>query len=201
MPTKKTIIPERLIGFGHRRPALRDVVLCVDQSSSMAPSVVYAGIFGAVLASLRALRTRMVVFDTAVVDLTDDLKDPVDLLLGTQLGGGTDIARALAYCKQIVERPPQTILILITDLYEGGDAAAMLRRAAALVAAGVQLICLLALSDQGAPAHHSGHAAALTELGVPCFACTPDLFPRLMAAAIGKQDLGMWAARNGVVTA
>jgi uncharacterized protein with von Willebrand factor type A (vWA) domain len=200
IPEKKTVIPERLIGFGHRRPALRDVVLCVDQSGSMAPSVVYAGIFGAVLASIRALRTRIVFFDTAVVDLTDDLGDPVDLLFGTQLGGGTDIAKALAYCRQIVERPPQTILVLITDLYEGGDAAAMLRRFAALLAAGVQVICLLALSDQGAPAYHPGHAAALAELGIPAFACTPDLFPGLMAAAIQKQDVTMWAARNGVVT-
>jgi Mg-chelatase subunit ChlD len=201
LPEKKTIIPERLIGFGHRRSALRDVILCVDQSGSMAASVVYSGIFGAVLATLRSLRTRMVVFDTAVVDLTDDLQDPVDLLFGTQLGGGTDIARALAYCQQIVERPGQTILVLITDLYEGGDAAAMIRRAAALVASGVQLICLLALSDQGAPAYHAGLAAALANLGVPSFACTPDLFPGLMAAAIQRQDVAMWAARNGVVTA
>jgi len=201
LPETKTIIPEKLIGFGHRRSSLRDVILCVDQSGSMAASVVYSGIFGAVLATIRALRTRMVVFDTAVVDLTDDLQDPVDLLFGTQLGGGTDIARALTYCKQIVERPSQTILVLVSDLYEGGDPAAMLRRAAELVGSGVQLICLLALSDRGAPAYHAGVAAALAELGVSSFACTPDLFPSLMAAAIQRQDVAMWAARNGVVTA
>ena len=122
-PDRRTIIAEKLIGYGHKRSSLRDIVLCVDQSGSMASSVVYSGIFGAVLASLRAVSTRMVVFDTAVVDLSDDLQDPVDLLFGTQLGGGTDINRALAYCQQVITRPAQTILVLITDLYEGGERA------------------------------------------------------------------------------
>jgi hypothetical protein len=150
---------------------------------------------------MRALRTRMVVFDTAVVDLTDDLKDPVDLLFGTQLGGGTDINRALGYCQQIIERPAQTILVLITVLYEGGNAAEMLGRAEALVAAGVNAICLLALSDTGAPSFHHDHAAAFATLGIPTFACTPDAFPALMAAAIQRQDIGQWAARNEIVAA
>ncbi len=109
LPDRGTIIAEKLVGYGHKRSSLRDIVLCVDQSGSMATSVVYAGIFGAVLATLRAVSTRMIVFDTAVVDLTDDLHDPVDLLFGTQLGGGTDINRALAYCQQVITRPAQTI--------------------------------------------------------------------------------------------
>lgn len=143
----------------------------------------------------------MIVFDTAVVDLTEDLKDPVDLLFGTQLGGGTDINRALTYCQQVIDRPGKTILVLITDLYEGGKADEMLCRAAGLLASGVQVICLLALSDKGAPGYNSGNAAALANMGVPSFACTPDAFPALMAAAIQKQDIGLWAARNGIVTA
>jgi hypothetical protein len=201
LPDRGTIIAERLVGHGHKRSALRDVVLCVDQSGSMATSVVYSGIFGAVLASIRALSTRMIVFDTAVVDLTDDLQDPVDLLFGTQLGGGTDINRALAYCQQIITRPTQTILILITDLYEGGNRDEMLRRAATLVASGVKVICLLALNDRGAPSFDQHNAAVLAGLGVPAFACTPELFPDLMAAAIQRQDLSQWAARHDIVTA
>ena len=197
-PQRRTIIPERLVGHGRRRASLRDVILCVDQSGSMATSVVYAGIFGAVLASIRALSTRMVVFDTAVVDLTDDLADPVDLLFGTQLGGGTDINRALAYCQGLVRRPDQTVLVLLSDLYEGGDAAELRRRAAALVGSGVRLICLLALNDQGAPSYDAGLAAALAALGAPTFACTPDLFPELMATALQGSDLAMWAARHDV---
>ena len=200
-PERATIIPEKLVGYAHKRQALRDIVLCVDQSGSMATSVIYSGIFGAVLASIRAVSTRMVVFDTAVVDLTDDLHDPVDLLFGTQLGGGTDINRALAYCQGSITRPQQTILVLITDLYEGGDAREMLKRAAALVAGGVQMVCLLALNDQGAPIYDERHAAALAGLGVPTFACTPELFPDLMAAAIQRRDLNLWAAQHDIVAA
>jgi hypothetical protein len=201
LPEHGTIIPERLVGYGHKRPSLRDIILCVDQSGSMAASVVYAGVFGAVLASLRAVSTRVVVFDTAVVDLTDELHDPVDLLFGVQLGGGTDINRALAYCQGLVRRPTQTILVLITDLYEGGNAPEMLERAATLKASGVTMICLLALSDNGAPGYDGRHAAAFASLGIPAFACTPDLFPDLMAAAITGQDLTLWAARNEIAAA
>ena len=121
-PEYKTIIPETRIGYGRKRQALREIVLCVDQSGSMATSVVYAGIFGAVLASLPAVKTRVVVFDTAVVDLTDELHDPVELLFGTQLGGGTDIHRALTYCQGLIRQPSDTILVLISDLFEGATA-------------------------------------------------------------------------------
>jgi Mg-chelatase subunit ChlD len=195
-PKYRTIVPETRIGYGRKRSSLRDIVLCVDQSGSMAASVVYAGIFGAVLASLPAVETRMVVFDTSVVDLTDDLQDPVDLLFGVQLGGGTDINRALGYCQGLIRRPQETILVLISDLFEGGDRREMLKRAATLTSSGVQMVALLALSDQGAPGYDHGNAEALAALGVPSFACTPDLFPTLMAAAISRQDLGQWAAAN-----
>ena len=200
-PDRGTVIVDRLVGHGHKRSALRDIVLCVDQSGSMATSVVYAGIFGAVLATLRAVSTRMVVFDTSVVDLTDDLQDPVDLLFGTQLGGGTDIHRGLTYCQQVISRPAQTILVLITDLYEGGSREGMLRKAAELVSSGVQMICLLALSDDGRPSYDHHNAARFAELGIPSFACTPDLFPDLMAAAIQRQDMGLWAAKHDIVAA
>ncbi|MBX6765713.1 MAG: VWA domain-containing protein [Actinomadura rubrobrunea] len=196
LPERGTLVPERLIGYGRRDQAVkRDVVLCVDQSGSMAESVVYAGVFGAVLASMRALRTSLVVFDTSVVDLTEQLHDPVEVLFGTQLGGGTDIGRALAYCQGLVTRPRDTILVLISDLYEGGGRAAMLQRVAALTAAGVQVIALLALSDEGAPAYDRENAAALAALGVPAFACTPDAFPDLMAVAVQRRDIKEWAER------
>ena len=170
----------------------------MDQSGSMATSVVHAGVLGSVLASLPALSLRFVAFDTSVVDLTDDLDDPVDLLFGVQLGGGTDIDQALAYCERIVSRPLETVLVLITDLYEGGNLRSMLRRAAALLGAGVQVIVLLALSDDGAPAHDHANAQHLASLGAPVFACTPDLFPDLMAAAIERRDVSQWAARHDV---
>jgi uncharacterized protein with von Willebrand factor type A (vWA) domain len=199
-PGLNTVIAETLVGYGRRQQAVqRDVVLCVDQSGSMASSVVYSSVFAAVLASLRALRTSLVVFDTSVVDLTPELSDSVEVLFGTQLGGGTDINRALAYCERLVQRPGETILVLISDLMEGGDERALRRRVAALVGAGISVVALLALSDEGAPAYDHDNAAAFAALGVPTFACTPDLFPELMAAAIERRDIGAWAARAGIV--
>lgn len=190
LPEYGTVVPERLIGYGRASQAVKkDVVLCIDQSGSMAASVVYASVFGAVLASMRSIDTKLVVFDTSIVDLTDQLDDPVDVLFGTQLGGGTDINRALAYCQQLITRPSETIVVLISDLYEGGIRNEMLKRVAAMKASGVQFVALLALSDEGAPAYDREHAAALSALGAPAFACTPDLFPDIMAAAIEKRPL------------
>jgi Mg-chelatase subunit ChlD len=198
-PEQRTIIPEKLVGYGRRAPQVqREVVLCIDQSGSMASSVVYSSVFGAVMASIRALRTRLVVFDTSVVDLTDTLDDPVELLFGVQLGGGTDIAGALRYCAAQITRPADTIFVLISDLYEGGVREELLARVAELLGGGVQVIVLLALSDDGAPSFDSENAAALAELGAPAFACTPDLFPDLMATAIQRGDVRQWAATNGI---
>ena len=195
-PEYKTIIPEVRIGYGRKRKAMKDIILCLDQSGSMGTSVIYSGIFGSVLASIPAVNTRMVVFDTAVVDLTDDLQDPVDLLFGVQLGGGTDIARALTYCQGVITRPQDTVLVLVTDLYEGGDPREMRKKFVSLVNSGVQLIVLPALNDDGAPSYDKNHAEVLANIGVPTFACTPDKFPDLMAAALSKQDIGIWVSQN-----
>ncbi|MET8697725.1 VWA domain-containing protein [Kitasatospora sp. NPDC004723] len=190
LPEHGTVVPERLVGYARAQRAVKkDVILCIDQSGSMAPSVVHSAVFGAVLASMKSLDTRLVVFDTSVVDLTEQLTDPVDVLFATQLGGGTDINRALAYCQSRIARPAETIVVLISDLYEGGIRDEMLKRVAAMKAAGVQFIALLALSDEGAPAYDHAHAAALAALGAPAFACTPDAFPEIMAAAIEKRPI------------
>ncbi|GAA5105939.1 VWA domain-containing protein [Alloalcanivorax gelatiniphagus] len=201
LPEHRTVVPERLVGYARRSTQVeRDIILCIDQSGSMAESIVYSSVFGAVLASVRSVSTRLVVFDTEVVDLTDEIDDPVDVLFGVQLGGGTDINRALAYCQGTISQPADTVLVLISDLYEGGIAEEMVTRARAIVGSGATMIALLALSDSGQPSFDADHAAALAEVGVPSFACTPDLFPDLMAAAIERRDIGEWAAANDVVT-
>jgi Mg-chelatase subunit ChlD len=202
VPAHRTVIPERLVGYGRRQQVVaRDIVLAIDQSGSMASSVVYASVFGAVLGSLRALRTSLVAFDTAVADLTPLLSDPVDVLFGTQLGGGTDINQAIAYCQGLITRPRDTIFVLISDLWEGSRSASgpdgsgdgMLARLAALRASGVTVVALLALSDDGAPSYDAAAAATLASLGIPAFACTPDAFPDLLAAAIEGRDVAAWA--------
>lgn len=201
LPEHHTVVPERLVGHARRHTEIeREIILCIDQSGSMAESIVYSSIFGSVLASVRSVRTHLVVFDTEVVDLTEELTDPVDVLFGVQLGGGTDINGALAYCQGLIQRPRDTVLVLISDLYENGIADEMLRRAASVVGSGATMIALLALSDSGRPSYDAEHAAALAGIGVPSFACTPDLFPDLMAAAIQHEDIGRWASDNDLQT-
>ncbi|CAJ59218.1 conserved hypothetical protein [Frankia alni ACN14a] len=202
-PEQRTVIVDRLVGYQRARrvAALRDVILLIDQSGSMASSVVYAGVLGASLASIRSLSTRLVVFDTSVVDLTDSLDDPVDVLFGVQLGGGTDIDRAVGYGASLVRRPADTVLILISDLIEGADQSSLIARLRALVDAGVTVIVLLALSDDGAPAYDHQLAATCAQLGAPAFACTPDRFPELLATALRREEVGRWAALHGLVPA
>jgi len=196
LPEHRVLVPERLVGYARRQNAVqRNVVVAIDQSGSMAESVVYASIFGAVMATLPALRTSLVVFDTAVVDLTDQLHDPVAVLFGTQLGGGTDINAAVAYCQDLITSPNDSIFLLISDLFEGGIQGELLKRINAMKTAGVQVVVLLALNDSGAPSYDRDHAAALEAIGVPAFAATPDAFPDLLACAIERGDLQAWAHR------
>lgn len=200
-PDLKTVVPHRLVGFSRRASAMRrDVIIAIDQSASMSDSVVYASVFGAALASMRSLQTHLVAFDTAIADLTEQIHDPVDVLFGIQLGGGTDINRAMAYCQSLVTRPADTVLILISDLHEGTSGGDFVARIAAMARRGVTCVVLLALSDDGAPSFDHSAAAALAELGVPAFACTPTAFPDLLAAAINRRDLRDWAGQQGLVT-
>lgn len=191
IPELKTVVPEKLVGYARAGSGVqKEIVLAVDQSGSMATSVVYSSIFGAVLGSIRALKTSMVVFDTSVVDLTDKLADPVDVIFGTQLGGGTDINAAVAYSQELISTPSDSIFVLISDLYEGGVREELIVRLRSMVEAGVTVIVLLALSDDGAPAYDRDLAEELSGFGVTAFACTPDAFPDLLAAAIdGRGDL------------
>jgi len=168
----------------------------MDQSGSMAESVVYGSVTGSIFASLPALNTRVVAFDTNIVDLTEQCgSDPVDMIFGVQLGGGTDINKAVAYCEQYIGDPSQTIFFLITDLYEGGNQAQLVRRLKEMVESGVRVICLLALSDSGIPSFDQNLAKKISEFGVPCFGCTPNKLPELIEGVLKKQDLKTLAAR------
>jgi Mg-chelatase subunit ChlD len=193
---KKTVIPDRFFFWArqHRRKEW-NVIVCMDQSGSMAESVVYGSVTGAILASLPALETHVIVFDTEVVDLTEECSDPVDLLFGVQLGGGTDINRAVKYCQGLIHDPRKTLLILITDLFEGGNGAELVRRFEEMTESGVRALTLLALSDSGVPSFDEHLAKKLRALGVPCFGCTPGVLPDLLAGALRGADLEQLAAR------
>lgn len=196
LPERGTIIPEQLIGFGRKQTTVqREFVLCVDQSGSMANSVVYASIYAAVMASISSIKTSLVFFDTEVVDLTEQLADPVDVIFGTQLGGGTDGAKGLAYCETLVSKPADTVLIYISDLYDS-EPEQIARRLNAFKEAGVTVVCLLALDDSGVPASNQDLAAQLAAIGIPTFGCTPDAFPELIGLAITKGDVGNWSEQQ-----
>ena len=185
----QTIIPERLVGYGRKRTSLQDIIIVVDESGSMAPSVVYASIFAAVMASIPSVSTRFIAFDTNVADLSDKLADPVEVIFGTQLGGGTDINQAMSYAQTLVTRPSDTVMILISDLYEGGNRAELLKRIWRIKGMGVNLITLLAINDDGAPAYDKDMAMAFAQMDIPTFATTPDAFPPLIGAALARRSL------------
>jgi hypothetical protein len=189
---KKRLLPERFYFWSNQRKRHEyDVAILVDQSGSMAESVVYSSIMAAIFASIDVLRTRLLFFDTEIVDVTPLLDDPVDVLFTSQLGGGTDINRAVAYAQEhFIDRPEKTLVLLISDLYEGGDSASLVGRMRQLVDSKVKVVCLLALSDSGRPSYDHAMAAKLGEMGIPCFGCTPKLLPAVIERVMRGQDLG-----------
>ena len=183
---KKRILPEKYYFFAKQQnnAAKYHIILDIDQSGSMGESVLYASVMSSILASLRTVKTNVVAFTTEVVDLSDKTEDPVELLFGFQLGGGTDINNSVKYCEKLIEEPKKTLFFLITDLMEGGNRAALMRRLAAMKEAGVRVIVLLAIADGGAPYYDEHNAKHIASLGIPCFACSPERLPELLETAL-----------------
>lgn len=147
-PDLKTIVPEHFYFFDRTSTTAANkwtIILDIDQSGSMGESVIYSSIISCILASMASIKTRIVAFDTNIVDLTEKSEDPVDLLFGFQLGGGTDINKSIAYCEQFIENPAKTLFFLISDLDEGGNRAGLLRRISDMKESGVTVISLLAM--------------------------------------------------------
>lgn len=187
-----TIVPEHFYFFDRTSTTAANkwnVILDIDQSGSMGESVIYSSIVSCILASMSSISTRIVAFDTNIVDLTEKSDDPVDLLFGFQLGGGTNIDQSVAYCEQFISNPKKTLLFLISDLEEGGNRAALLRRLEELKAAGVTVVCLLALAESGKPYYDAQMAGKIAALNIPCFACSPQMLPQLLERALKGQDL------------
>ncbi len=185
-----TIVPEKVWFFDRSSRVNRwNVILDIDQSGSMGQSVIYSSIMACILASMTAVQTHVVAFDTQIMDLTHLCQDPVDLLFGFQMGGGTDIAKSIAYCQTLVESPGKTLFFLISDLMEGGNRAALLRRLEEMKADGVTVIVLLAIQDGGKPCYDEQTAQRIAGMGIPCFACTPEKLPQLLERAMKGQDL------------
>ena len=188
---RKRLVPEKFYFFERTRK-MKDwtVILDLDQSGSMYDSIIYASVMGAIFATIPSIDTHVVAFDTEVVDMSEVCRaDPVEMLFGVQLGGGTDINKSVGYCSQLIENPRKTIFILISDLYEGGVEAGLLRKLTDMYEAGVKVIVLMALSDRGTPAYDEALGRKIGAIGIPCFACTPEKLPELIEAALKGKDL------------
>lgn len=198
-PGLKTILPEKFYFFERvSRSASRTVILDIDQSGSMGESAIYSSVMGCILASISSVKTHVVAFDTAVTDLTEMCSDPVDLLYGIQLGGGTDIERSVAYCTDLITEPEKTTMFLVTDLYEGGNRNGLIRRLGELKESGVNVIVLLAISDSGKPMFDESIAEKIAAFDIPCFACPPEKLPEMLEAALKKRSLsGFVSAKHG----
>ncbi|MDH6308772.1 hypothetical protein M2451_001338 [Dysgonomonas sp. PFB1-18] len=196
----KRLIPEKFYFFERTQKQKNwTVILDIDQSGSMADSIIYSSVMGSIFASMPALDTHVVAFDTEITDLTELCRqDPVDMLFGVQLGGGTDINKSVAYCQDLIENPRKTMFILISDLYEGGVRKGLLRRLSEMHEEGVKVITLLALSDSGKPDYDVNLGKEISKLGIACFACTPDRLPDLVAAALKGQDLQQFGQKDKV---
>lgn len=157
-----------------RRHAERwDIVLLVDQSGSMVDSVIHSAVMASCLWQLPGMRTRLIAFDTAVVDLSSDVADPVELLMKVQLGGGTDIAKAVAYAQGLISNPARSVVVLVSDFYEGHDAGELVRRVQALVQGGTRVLGLAALDAEARPNYDRETAARLVKVGAQVGAMTP----------------------------
>lgn len=190
------LIPEN-ISFFARQQRQNDwnVIIAMDQSGSMATSLIYGGIMGAILASIPAVETHVVAFNhEEVVDLTELTTDPVDLLFGVQLGGAEDYWKATCFCERFMHTPAKTLYILLADLHDTSpNESRFVKRMEYLLESGVKAVTLLAISDQGQPSFNENLAEKLSKLGMPCFGCTPDRLPDLLAAVLKGQDLRQFA--------
>ncbi len=158
-----------------------DVILCVDQSASMLDSVMYSAVVAGILSSLPTVNVRLVVFDTGVVDLTHLAGDPVQLLLTVQLGGGTDIGRAMRYCETLVRTPQRTVVALISDFEEGALPGPLLASVQRLTEARVKVLGLAALDEAAQPVYDRGMAQRLAGRGAEVAALTPTHFAEWLA--------------------
>jgi len=149
------------------------VIILVDESGSMADSVIHSAVTAAIFHGIKSIRTHMVLFDTAIVDVTDSCADPVETIMKVQLGGGTDIGQALAYGQGLIENPRRSIIVLITDFYEGAPQERLLRTTKQICESGATLLGLAALDSRAEPNYDKAMARHMVDLGAHVAAMTP----------------------------
>lgn len=178
---RRLVVDRTWFHAAERRQRPWHVIVCVDQSGSMLESAIFSAVMASIFAALPAMRTSLVLFDTQVVDLSDQVKDPVDVLLGIQLGGGTDITQALQYCATLTREPARTICVLVTDFYEGRAESDLVAQVRSMSEAGVRMVGLGALGYDARPQIHRATANKCRKVGMDVLVCTPERLAESMA--------------------
>ena len=160
------------------------IIVAVDQSGSMLDSAIFSAVMASIFAELPAVKTSLFLFDTEIADLSDRVGQPVDVLLSIQLGGGTDITKALTYSQQLIREPSRSIVVLITDFYEGRAERDLVQQVRVLADSGVRMIGLGALGYDARPAYNKSTAAKCRKAGMDILVCTPEKLAECMAAII-----------------
>lgn len=160
------------------------IIVAVDQSGSMLDSAIYSAVMASIFVELPSVRTSLFLFDTDIADLTDQVGQPVDVLLSIQLGGGTDITKALQYAYQLVHQPARTIVVLVTDFYEGRAERDLVGQVKEMTQAGIRMIGLGALGYDARPEYNKATAAKCRKVGMDILSCTPEKLAEAMAQII-----------------
>lgn len=180
----KLLVDQLYFFAAERKKRPWHIIVTVDQSGSMLDSAIFSAIMASIFAELPSLRTSLVLFDTQVVDLSDKVGQPVDVLLSIQLGGGTDITKALQYSQSLVREPARSIVVLITDFYEGRDERDLIRQTKDMAESGIRMIGLGALGYDARPAYNKATATKLRKVGMDVLVCTPEKLAECMAEII-----------------
>jgi Mg-chelatase subunit ChlD len=180
----KLLVDQVFFFAAERKKKPWHIIVVVDQSGSMLESAIFSAVMASIFAELPAVKTSLVLFDTQVVDLSDQVGQPVDVLLKVQLGGGTDIAKALTYSNTLVRQPQRTIVVLITDFYEGGNEQNLVAQTRLMADGGVHMIGLGALGYDARPSYNKPTATKLTKVGMDVLVCTPEKLAECMAQII-----------------
>lgn len=182
---RQRLMVDKLIFFSRIQRRLPwQVILCIDQSGSMASSVIHSAVMAGILAGLPMIKVSLVVFDTSVVDLTGYVDDPVEVLMNVQLGGGTDIGQAMSYCEKLVENPRRSVVVLVSDFCEGAPPRNLLQSCRRLREAGVKVLGLAALDQNANPAYDIKMGERLAAAGMDIAALTPKQLAEWLAKVL-----------------
>jgi len=178
---KKLIMANPRFFSNEKRRKAWQIIVLVDESGSMAASVIYSVVMASIFASLPAVRTNLVIFDTQIVDLSGKIDDPVDILMSVQLGGGTDITKAVRYAQELIKHPKKTILVIISDFFEGRPITQLTNTIKHVLEGGSKILGIASLGRNAKPYYNRRYARELNSLGIDVIACTPDSLPELIA--------------------